>query len=60
MINAFICDNGQLRPLTETGSTEALRQTVWIDLRNATPDEIERVEHATGLTVPYEADVSEI
>jgi magnesium transporter len=42
------------------GSTEALRQAVWIDLQNATPDEVERVERATGLTVPSEADVSEI
>ncbi|MEA2740437.1 MAG: magnesium transporter [Acetobacteraceae bacterium] len=60
MINAFVCRNGQLDRLTETGSTEALRQAVWLDLLSATPDEIERVQTATGLKVPSEAEVSEI
>jgi magnesium transporter len=60
MINAFACGNGLLQRLTDTGSADALRQAVWIDLQNATADEIERVQQATGLAVPSEADVSEI
>jgi magnesium transporter len=63
MINAFACEDGRLQrltSLTDTGSVEVLRQTVWIDPENGTPDEIDRVERATGLTVPTEADVSEI
>jgi magnesium transporter len=60
MINAFVCDNGQLRRLTETGSVDALRQAVWIDLQDAGPDEVARVEQATSLKVPSEAEVSEI
>jgi magnesium transporter len=60
MINAFACENGQLQRLTELGSVEALRQAVWIDLQDATADEIDRVQRATSLSVPSEADVSEI
>jgi magnesium transporter len=60
MINAFACGNGQLQRLTEIGSVETLRQAVWIDLQDAAADEIDRVQRATGLTVPTEADVSEI
>jgi magnesium transporter len=60
MIKAFACGNGKLNRLAETGSADALREAVWIDLQNATPDEIERVQQATGLAVPSEADVSEI
>jgi magnesium transporter len=60
MITAFACGDGNLHRLTDTGSTEALRQAVWIDLLNATPDEIDRVQQATGLQVPSQAEVSEI
>jgi magnesium transporter len=60
MINAFACENGQLQRLTELGSVEALRQAVWIDLQDATADEIDCVQRATSLSVPSEADVSEI
>jgi magnesium transporter len=60
MINAFACNNGQLQRLIATGSVDTLKQSVWIDLQDATPDEIDRVQHATGLNVPSEADVSEI
>jgi magnesium transporter len=60
MIKAFACSNGQIHRLTETGSVDALRRAVWIDLQNATPDEIARVQQATGLMVPSETDVSEI
>jgi magnesium transporter len=60
MIKAFACANGQLNRLSETGSADALREAVWIDLLNPAPDEIERVQKATGLEVPSEADVSEI
>jgi magnesium transporter len=60
MISAFARGNGQLDRLADTASIDALRQAIWIDLLNAAPDEIERVQQATGLTVPSEADVSEI
>ena len=60
MIKAFACDGGRLRRLGDTGSADALRHAVWIDLLNAAPEEIDRVQRATGITVPSEADVSEI
>jgi magnesium transporter len=46
--------------MTETGSADALRQAVWIDLLSADSDEIDRVQRVTGLKVPSEAAVSEI
>ncbi len=60
MIHAFACENGQLNRLGDTASVDALRPAVWIDLQDATQDEIKRVQLATDLTVPSEADVSEI
>ena len=60
MIKAFVRENGRLDALTETGSAEALRKAVWIDLRTATPAEIDLVQQATGLSLPSEADISEI
>ena len=60
MISGFACENGHLQRLTETGSPDALSHAVWIDLQSASPDEIDRVQQATGLNVPSEADVSEI
>jgi magnesium transporter len=60
MISAFACANGQLHRLTETSSADALRAAAWIDLQNASVDEVERVQAATGLKVPSQADVSEI
>ncbi len=60
MIQAFTCHNGPLQRLTDTSSADALRLAVWIDLQNAVQDEVDRVQAATGLRVPSEADVSEI
>ena len=60
MIKAFGCTDGQLLPLSDTGSVDALRHAIWIDLLSATPDETARVQTATGLDVPSEAAVSEI
>jgi magnesium transporter len=60
MISAFACEDGVLHRVADTGSVEALRQPVWIDLLNASPDEIDRVQEATGRTIPSEGDVSEI
>jgi magnesium transporter len=59
MINAFACEGQELNRLAET-SFEGLRRALWIDLLEATRDEIDRVEKATGLAVPTEAAVSEI
>ena len=33
---------------------------MWIDLLEPTPEEAERVAHATGLAIPSEADINEI
>ncbi len=60
MITAFACGNGQLQRLAEAGSTDALRHAVWIDLENASPEEVDRIQQETGLRVPSEADVNEI
>lgn len=60
MIKAFVRGNSQLDALAETGSADALRKAVWIDLQNPTAAETGLVEQATGLSVPLEADVSEI
>jgi magnesium transporter len=60
MISAFACGNGRLDRLADTGSVDALRHAIWIALRSADPDEIDRVQRATGLTIPSEADLSEI
>jgi magnesium transporter len=60
MINAFVCTDGHLVRLSETGSADALRPAVWIDLISSGPAEVERTLAATGLRIPTEADVSEI
>ena len=60
MINAFACDGGHLRRLSETGAADALGSAAWIDMVSAEPAEIKRVQEATGLRIPTEADVSEI
>jgi magnesium transporter len=59
MINAFACEGQELGRLADT-SVEALSGAMWIDLLDATPDEIDRVQKATGLAVPTQAAVSEI
>jgi magnesium transporter len=59
MIIAFACTGQRPQRLTDL-SVEALRRAMWIDLQDATPDEIARVETATGHTIPTEAAVSEI
>jgi magnesium transporter len=60
MIKAFAFGKGQLQHLGIACSSDALRDAVWIDMQNATPDEVQQVQQATGLKVPSEADVSEI
>ncbi len=59
MIIAFTCSGQVLNRLADT-SVEALSRALWIDLLDATPDEIDRVQKATGLDVPTQAEVSEI
>lgn len=60
MVTAFIWSDGQLHRSADTGSTDVLRRAVWIDVQNASPEEVDRIEQATHLHVPSEADVSEI
>lgn len=60
MITAFACEQGHLHRLSETATAGALGQAVWIDLQNATPDEIKRVQQAVGLTLPSEDGIREI
>ncbi len=59
MISAFSCDGEKLQRVTDL-SVDALRKAVWIDLLNATHDEIANVQTATGLSVPTQEAVSEI
>jgi magnesium transporter len=59
MITAFACSDQALNRLADR-SVEALSPALWIDLLDATPDEIDRVQKATGLDVPTQAEVSEI
>jgi len=58
MLTAFVCEGKALRRYAP--SDEALRGAAWIDLLNPDANEARRVEQATGLRVPSEADLSEI
>ena len=60
MINAFGCNDRRIERLQDTISISTLQNAIWIDLQNATLDEVQLVQQATGLTVPSEAEVSEI
>jgi magnesium transporter len=60
MLKAFGCNNGRLQSLVDTTSVDALRPAAWIDLLNPTREESDRVQQATGLEIPTQADVSEI
>ena len=60
MLNVFLCTDGQLHRASDAVPAEVLRDAVWIDLVSATPDIVARVEQATGLQIPTEADISEI
>ncbi len=60
MLNAFACSKGRLHRLSDPESAEALRDAVWIDLLQPSDIETTLIQQATGLTVPSEADVSEI
>ena len=55
MLTAFTCQGGALRRCSEP-----LASAEWIDLLEPTQDEIERVSHETGLTIPSEAEINEI
>ena len=57
MLTAFGCDAGRMVRLT---GAENLSAAVWIDLLNATADEIRQVTEVAGLRVPTQAEVSEI
>ena len=60
MLRAFICENDQPRRLGPDIDDTALAHAIWIDLESPSPEEVERVERATGLAVPTEAALSEI
>jgi len=60
MINAFVCGGRPSRGLRRATSDAPLHDAIWIDLLRADQNEIDRVEQATGLHVPTEAEVSEI
>ena len=59
MINAFGCDGQNLHRLTDS-SVASLSGAIWIDLLDATQDEISQVKQATGMSIPTLAEVSEI
>ena len=60
MLTAFICSNGHLHRVQDPPSADVLRDAVWIDLMQPDDAETILVRQATGITVPSEADVSEI
>jgi magnesium transporter len=60
MMTAFICTDGQLHRQSGSASVDQLRDAIWIDLVSADQDEIDRVEQATSLHIPSEAELSEI
>ncbi|MGE0419158.1 MAG: magnesium transporter CorA family protein [Acetobacteraceae bacterium] len=60
LLYGFTCETGRPTRIPSTASIDALREAVWIDLVNATPEEIDRVQAATGIAVPTEAEISEI
>ena len=60
MLTAFYCNDGRPHRILDVDTDEALAKAAWIDLVSATEEEIERVQQATGLTVPTEAALSEI
>ncbi len=60
MINAFVCGDGPAQGLRQATSGAPLGSAIWIDLLGADQNEIDRVEQATGLRVPTEAEISEI
>ena len=55
MLRAFASQDGRRRR-----PTDDLREAIWIDLREPTPEEVGRVADATGLAIPSEADINEI
>ncbi|HXA27036.1 MAG TPA: magnesium transporter CorA family protein [Acetobacteraceae bacterium] len=59
MLTTFTCDGTVLQRSSEP-SDAALREAVWIELLNASEDEIRRVDAMTGDHVPTEADLREI
>jgi magnesium transporter len=60
MLNAFSCADGKVERVTDTTSAAALTKAAWIDLMQPKPDEVQRVQAATGLHVPTEDEVNEI
>jgi magnesium transporter len=60
MLNVFTCEDGRPTRLPDPHDQDVLRNAVWIDLLSPTQDEAARVADASGLTVPSEADLSEI
>jgi magnesium transporter len=55
LLTAFANRDGELRHIDG-----ALRDALWIDLLEPTPDEAEHVARETGLAIPSEAEINEI
>ncbi|HET6606815.1 MAG TPA: magnesium transporter CorA family protein [Rhodopila sp.] len=60
MLHAYALTDGQPQLITETTSQGALARAAWIDLVNATDQERNLVEAATGGSLPSQAEISEI
>jgi magnesium transporter len=60
VLHAYACEGGRLTPMADPVSDEHLRDAVWVDLVSPTPEEIAYVVRITGLSIPEEADLSEI
>ncbi|HSU06492.1 MAG TPA: magnesium transporter CorA family protein [Acetobacteraceae bacterium] len=59
MLTAFTCEATALRRI-DTATPDDLHRAAWIDLISPTDDESRLVQQATGLTIPSEANLSEI
>jgi magnesium transporter len=60
MLTALTSGTGRPVLVTDVVNRNVLRNAVWIDLREPSAEEIALTKDATGLTVPTNAEVSEI
>src|SRR5579862_6125016 len=60
MLTVLSRETGEVAQGVGGTDPDALRDAVWIDLREPTADEIALTEDAVGLLVPTNAEVSEI
>jgi magnesium transporter len=60
MVRGFLCAGGRLEEISLQNWHAALRDAIWIDLEAPSADELAEVSHATGLSMPSRASLTEI